>query len=164
MNKNHSRYNVSEFGVSNQVPGAQIMSVDKSDLEPFTSSIDFKPLDPHKKCDRIKLNSLRMKLDALKNMADRTGSNSPYTLYKELPGRCVNLFTINDVFIKPRSFVVVKLKPGHKNQLADKVWMAHPYKNMQNHIDYQNQNQNQEYFIKEPVLPFKINDNGIIIT
>merc|ERR1712035_196837 len=71
-------------------------------------------------------------------MADRTGSNSPYTLYKELPGRCVNLFTINDVFIKPRSFVVVKLKPGHKNQYADKVWMAHPYKNMQNHIDYQN--------------------------
>ena len=86
MRTNHSRYNVSEFGVSNQVPGAQIMSVDKSDLEPFTSPIDFKPLDPHKKCDRIKLNSLRMKLDALKNMADRTGSNSPYTLYKELQG------------------------------------------------------------------------------
>ena len=120
------------------MPVTQIMSLTNSDHSAPSSPPPFKALNPHKKGDRIKLNNLRLKLEALKNMAKRSGSHSPYTLYKELPGRCINLYTSSNICINPRSFEVIKLRPEHNDQLEDKVWMAHPYKNTKNHIDFQN--------------------------
>ena len=135
--KKNRRYASFEFGTLNPKPPNQIMSLD-TESKQFSSGTAGKILNPQKRADRIKLSNLRMKLDALKNMCKRTGNYSPYTLYKELPGRCVNLFTCENISIKPRKFVVIKLKPEHKGQLSDKVWMAHPYKNRAKNIDFQN--------------------------
>ena len=132
-----TRYRVCEFSC----PKDSDSQKNNSDISGSESRL----LDIHNKKDREILTRLRRNLDTLKSIAEdkRTSGEhaDPYKVYKEIPESVVNLYLVEDITIKPIDLAHVCLKPKFTGQLGDKIWMAHPYKNTKNHIDFQNHKQ-----------------------
>ena len=99
-------------------------------------------LNPANQNDRRRLFNMREKLEQLKNIATdrrKTGELADsFKIYKEIKTSGVNLYTQKDVKIKAGNQILISLNPKFSHLLGDKVWMAHPYKNLKNHIDFQN--------------------------
>ena len=130
--KPHTKNHV--FGFNQTASGKSIL---KSKAKPGE-----RPLNIDLKQDRVTLAKLKRNLETLQQIAKDRRSNGdqadPFKVYKEMPGSVVNLYLTEDILIRPINQMLVTLKPKHRGQLKDKVWLAHPYKNTKNHIDFQN--------------------------
>ena len=130
--KSHTKNHV--FGFNQTASGKSIL---KSKEKPGD-----RPLNINLKQDRSTLVKLKRNLETLQQIAKDRRSNGdqadPFKVYKELPGSVVNLYLTEDILIRPINQMLVTLKPKYKDQLKDKLWLAHPYKNTKNHVDFQN--------------------------
>ena len=151
--KQHSRYELCEFGTTSPVKplrcpnkctykNVNINSLVESTastaksvyaMSAVDSASSNQPikggriLNPANTKDRKRLSRIHRNLEALKRMSAAANNKQPFQLYKELPNISVKLKTDAPISIKAHDCILVHLVPDSPGVLLDKLWVAHQY-------------------------------------